>query len=91
MTGRNEDEMYQLYELGPDDLNTWEECWGQNPKSHGRLKLESPTLQKVMEAAMELGHNNFSVRRGGRQLFGWRRGVKAWLDVHAKPCPTCGQ
>ena len=74
--------MFILRIQGPDDLNTWSECWGSTATSRGREKIRAATLRPCVVAAMALGHNNFSISRGKRLVLGMRKDCQKWLSNH---------
>ena len=58
---------YKLYEQGPDNHSTYQDCWGATATSPGRLLAEGARLDDLAHAVPD--HENWSVRTGpGRYL-----------------------
>ncbi len=54
--------MFILYELGPDNHSTYQECWGTEATSPGRVIDQSFMLIGLVRAVKGLDHDNWWIR-----------------------------
>lgn len=74
--------MYTLYELGPDNKSTYQECCGPTADSHGRIAATARTLPGLWFAIEGLGHDNFWVSDAdGRNVANSRREYREIPEV----------
>ena len=73
---------YTLYQTGPDNRSTYAECWGQASTSRGREIASASTLIGLLDAADDMGHDNWWIRGpGGKCVAGSRKDYYALPSV----------
>jgi hypothetical protein len=65
---------YTMYEVGPDHLNTYPECWGKAATRMGREIAAAISLIGLLSAVDRVSHDNWRIcGPGGRVVASSRR------------------